>query len=85
MRGLAWCLLVVMRTPGGADPDLATVARKYGFSVTNLLGKAGPETFIRGLEEGLDPAEHGEVLLHFYTFGGFKSTAEWIASFRREL
>jgi methylenetetrahydrofolate reductase (NADPH) len=63
----------------------ATIARKYGFSVTNLLGKAGPETFIRGLEEGLDPARHGEVLLHFYTFGGFKSTAEWISSFRREL
>lgn len=62
----------------------AAIARKYGFSVTNLLGKAGPETFIRGLEEGLDPAKHGEVLLHFYTFGGFKSTAEWIASFRRE-
>jgi methylenetetrahydrofolate reductase (NADPH) len=63
----------------------ATIARKYGFSVTNLLGKAGPETFIRGLEKGLDPAKHGEVLLHFYTFGGFKSTAEWIANFRREL
>jgi methylenetetrahydrofolate reductase (NADPH) len=63
----------------------ATIARKYGFSVTNLLGKAGPETFVRGLEEGLDPAKHGEVLLHFYTFGGFKSTAEWIANFRREL
>jgi methylenetetrahydrofolate reductase (NADPH) len=63
----------------------ATIARKYGFSVTNLLGKAGPETFIRGLEEGLDPAKHGEVLLHFYTFGGFKTTAEWIANFRREL
>jgi methylenetetrahydrofolate reductase (NADPH) len=63
----------------------ATIARKYGFSVTNLLGKAGPETFIRGLEEGLDPAKHGEVLLHFYTFGGFRTTAEWIANFRREL
>jgi methylenetetrahydrofolate reductase (NADPH) len=62
-----------------------TIARKYGFSVTNLLGEAGPETFIRGLEEGLDPAKHGEVLLHFYTFGGFKSTAEWISNFRREL
>jgi methylenetetrahydrofolate reductase (NADPH) len=63
----------------------ATIARKYGFSVTNLLGKAGPETFIRGLADGLDPAKHGEVLLHFYSFGGFKSTAEWISNFRREL
>jgi len=24
------------------------------------------------------------VKLHFYTFGGFKSTAEWIANFRQE-
>ena len=62
-----------------------TIAKKYGFSMTNLLGKAGPETFIRELEAGLDPAKHGEVLLHFYTFGGFKSTAEWIANFRAQL
>ena len=25
IRRLVWCLLVVMRTPAGADPDLATV------------------------------------------------------------
>jgi methylenetetrahydrofolate reductase (NADPH) len=58
----------------------ATIAKKYGLSVTNLLGKAGPENFIRDLQTGLDPAKHGEVKLHFYTFGGFKTTAEWIAS-----
>jgi methylenetetrahydrofolate reductase (NADPH) len=62
-----------------------TIARKYGFSMTNLLGKAGPEKFLRELEASLDPAKHGQVLLHFYTFGGFKSTAEWIANFRGEL
>jgi methylenetetrahydrofolate reductase (NADPH) len=62
-----------------------TIAKKYGFSMTNLLGKAGPEKFLRELEAGLDPAVHGQVLLHFYTFGGFKSTAEWIAGFRGEL
>ena len=61
-----------------------TIARKYGFSVTNLLGKAGPDTFIRDLEAGLDPARHGQVGLHFYTFGGFKTTAEWIANFRSD-
>lgn len=58
----------------------ATIAKKYGLSVTNLLGKAGPENFIRDLQSGLDPAKHGVVKLHFYTFGGFKTTAEWIAS-----
>jgi len=62
----------------------STIAKKYGFSVTNLLGKAGPDAFIRDLQAGLDPARHGEVKLHFYTFGGFKPTAEWIASFREE-
>ena len=56
-----------------------TIAKKYGLSVTNLLGKAGPENFIRDLQAGLDPAKHGVVKLHFYTFGGFKTTAEWIA------
>jgi methylenetetrahydrofolate reductase (NADPH) len=61
-----------------------TIAKKYGLSVTNLLGKAGPEHFIRDLQAGLDPAKHGVVKLHFYTFGGFKTTAEWIASHRHE-
>jgi methylenetetrahydrofolate reductase (NADPH) len=61
-----------------------TIAKKYGLSVTNLLGKAGPDRFIRDLQAGLDPARHGEVRLHFYTFGGFKTTAEWIANFLQE-
>jgi methylenetetrahydrofolate reductase (NADH) len=58
----------------------ATIAKKYGLSITNLLGKAGPENFIRDLQAGLVPGKHGDVKLHFYTFGGFKTTAEWIAS-----
>ena len=61
-----------------------TIAKKYGLSVTNLLGKAGPENFIRDLQTGLDPAKHGVVKLHFYTFGGFKTTAEWIANHRQD-
>jgi methylenetetrahydrofolate reductase (NADPH) len=62
----------------------AGIARKYGFSMTNLLGKAGPDAFIRDLQAGLDPARHGQVGLHFYTFGGFKTTAEWIGEFLRD-
>jgi methylenetetrahydrofolate reductase (NADH) len=61
-----------------------TIAKKYGLSVTNLLGKAGPENFIRDLQSGLDPAKHGVVKLHFYTFGGFKTTAEWIAGHKQD-
>jgi methylenetetrahydrofolate reductase (NADPH) len=62
----------------------ATIAKKYGLSVTNLLGKAGPDRFIRDLAAALDPAKHGEVKLHFYTFGGFKTTAEWIANHTKD-
>jgi methylenetetrahydrofolate reductase (NADPH) len=59
------------------------IAKKYGFSITNLMGTAGPDKFIRTLADGLDPERHGEVKLHFYTFGGLKATSEWIAEFRR--
>jgi methylenetetrahydrofolate reductase (NADPH) len=62
----------------------ATIAKKYGLSVTNLLGKAGPENFIRDLQAGLDPGKHGVVKLHFYTFGGFKTTAEWIGAHHKD-
>jgi methylenetetrahydrofolate reductase (NADPH) len=59
------------------------IAKKYGFSITNLMGTAGPDKFIHALDEGLDPERHGEVKLHFYTFGGLRATSEWIAGFRR--
>ena len=61
----------------------AGIARKYGLSLTNLMGTAGPDRFIRALAEGYDRARHGEVKLHFYTFGGLSATSEWIAEFRQ--
>lgn len=60
------------------------VVRKYGLSLTNLLGTAGPEKFLHALAEGYDPARHGELALHFYAFGGLKETAEWVHDFRTE-
>lgn len=60
----------------------AGIAQKYGFSLANLLGTAGPDRFLRDLAAGHDPAVHGAVGLHFYTFGGLKATADWIADFR---
>jgi methylenetetrahydrofolate reductase (NADPH) len=60
----------------------AGIARKYGFSLTSLVGTAGPDRFIRALASGYDPRRHGEVRLHFYTFGGLTATARWIAEFR---
>ncbi|GGW72576.1 methylenetetrahydrofolate reductase [Streptomyces lucensis JCM 4490] len=62
----------------------ASVARKYGFSLTNLMGTAGPDRFLDALAHRYDPARHGTVKVHFYTFGGLRTTAEWVARYRRE-
>ncbi|MFF3500585.1 methylenetetrahydrofolate reductase [Streptomyces sp. NPDC003247] len=62
----------------------ASIAKKYGLSITNLMGTAGPDRFLRALAEGYDRVRHGEVKIHFYTFGGLKATSEWIAQFRKE-
>ena len=58
------------------------VMSKYGVSITRLLTTAGPDALIIDLARGLDPARHGEVLLHFYPFGGLKTTAQWVRDFR---
>ncbi|EZP83941.1 Methylenetetrahydrofolate reductase [Novosphingobium resinovorum] len=56
----------------------AKVMMKYGTSITKLLSQAGPEQLIENLAERLDPALHGEVMLHFYPFGGLVDTANFI-------
>ncbi|MGW0883900.1 methylenetetrahydrofolate reductase [Streptomyces sp. NPDC002671] len=61
----------------------ASVARKYGFSLTNLMGTTGPDRFLHALARQYDPARHGAVKVHFYTFGGLRATSEWIAGFRQ--
>ena len=61
----------------------ASIARKYGLSLTNLMGTAGPDRFLRALATDYHPDRHGEVKLHFYTFGGLRTTSEWIADFRQ--
>jgi len=63
----------------------AGIAKKYGLSITNLMGTAGPDRFIRELADAYDPARHGVVKLHFYTFGGLRATSEWISEFTGEL
>lgn len=60
----------------------AGIAKKYGLSLTNLLGTAGPDRFINDLASELTEAS-GDVKLHFYTFGGLSATSEWIQDFRR--
>lgn len=62
----------------------ASIARKYGFSITNLLGTAGPDRFLRELADRWRADVHGELKIHFYTFGGLRATSQWVAKFREE-
>jgi methylenetetrahydrofolate reductase (NADPH) len=58
----------------------ASVMKKYGVSITNLLGTAGPDKLVDAFANGLGD-EHGRVRLHFYPFGGLRKTVEWIADY----
>jgi len=58
------------------------IARKYGLSLANLAGTAGPDRFIRRFAEGYQPQRHGKVHLHFFTFGGLAATAGWVKDYR---
>jgi methylenetetrahydrofolate reductase (NADPH) len=60
----------------------AKVMKKYGMSLTKLLSTAGPDQLLHDYAAGLEPARHGDVLMHFYPFGGLRATAEWIRDFR---
>ena len=63
----------------------ASVVKKYGFSITNLFGTAGPDRFVTSLAQKLEEKNLGQVGLHFYAFGGLRQTAEWISNFRNEV
>jgi methylenetetrahydrofolate reductase (NADPH) len=56
----------------------ANVMKKYGISLTNLIGSAGPDKLVDSLDRKLNQDEHGRVRLHFYPFGALKASAEWI-------
>jgi methylenetetrahydrofolate reductase (NADPH) len=56
----------------------AKVMKKYGLSLTKVLGTAGPDPIIKDLHAGLDAERHGAVSLHFYPFGGLARTSAWI-------
>jgi methylenetetrahydrofolate reductase (NADPH) len=56
----------------------ASVMKKYGVSVTNLLGRAGPDKLVDSLDSKLNDEEHGRVRLHLYPFGALTASAEWV-------
>ena len=55
----------------------ASVMKKYGISLTNLIGSAGPDKLVNSLSEKLGD-DHGRVRLHLYPFGALTASAEWI-------
>lgn len=60
----------------------AMIVKKYGFSLTNLIGTAGPDRFVSDLSAMLaERPASGDVKLHFYTFGGLLATAEWVQQY----
>ena len=69
----------------------AMIVKKYGFSLTNLMGTAGPDKFVTDLSALLadkaagapEDATTGPVKLHFYTFGGLLATADWARDYSR--
>lgn len=62
----------------------ASIVKKYGFSLTNLLGTAGPDKFLDAFARDVDAQPGlGKVKAHFYTFGGLRATAEWIDDYTR--
>ncbi|MFD1789874.1 methylenetetrahydrofolate reductase [Sphingomonas floccifaciens] len=60
----------------------ASVLAKYGISIGQLLGTAGPDKLVAALAAGMGP-EHGPLRLHFYPFGGVEKTVAWIADYDR--
>ena len=69
----------------------AMIVKKYGFSLTNLMGTAGPDKFVTDLSAMLADKDAdaptgttaGPVKLHFYTFGGLLATADWAREYSR--
>lgn len=57
------------------------VLKKYGISIGQLIGTAGPDKFVNRLKNELT-AEHGPVRLHFYPFGGVGKTVGWIEDYK---
>lgn len=60
----------------------ASVMKKYGISLTNLIGSAGPDKLVDAFAKGMAD-EHGRVRLHFYPFGGLRKTVDWIEDYNR--
>jgi methylenetetrahydrofolate reductase (NADPH) len=59
----------------------ASVMKKYGLSITKLIGSAGPDPILAALGSQLHADLHGKTQIHFYPFGGLTNTAKWIKNY----
>lgn len=60
----------------------AMIVKKYGFSLANLMGTAGPDQFITSLAEQLAAAPNAvDVGIHLYAFGGLLATSQWASHY----
>lgn len=75
--GIATLLRYAARCGVGAS---AAVMARYGVSIAQLIGTAGPDRLVEELAHALNPS-HGAVRLHFYPFGGLVRTVDWINRF----
>ena len=62
----------------------AAVMAKYGVSLTSLIGSAGPDVLVDEFAKAGLATEYGPVRLHFYPFGGFERTVEWINAYEKK-
>jgi len=62
-----------------------SVMKKYGLSLSRLLGNAGPDPILADIGSGLVPAQHGVAKIHFYPFGGLTNTAKWIKGYCEDI
>lgn len=56
----------------------AGVARRYGFSLAQLVHRVGPERFFERLLHGMEKRDLGAVLYHLYPFGGIADGVRWM-------
>lgn len=57
----------------------ADAASRYGLATADAEDVVTPQQFIRSLAAGYDARRHGDVKLHFETFGGVTALADWLA------
>lgn len=57
-----------------------SVLLRYGLSLTQLMGSAGPDRLVKHFSTAYRPSAHGLVYAHYYPFGGLKNLLSWLAT-----